>query len=279
MRIGIIGMGYVGSAVAWTHQSVDIIVHDPKLKTSTSLDQFNTCDAIYVCVPSPCVDPTLEDGRCDSGILEQTLKELLFAVTNKQIPIICKTTAPPSVYARLQEEYPNIVYVPEFLTAKNNLTDYANTDHVIIGGHYDWCVKVRKIIQLGLPLDLEKFTIVDIKTAALFKYMMNSYLATKVTFMNEFAQLAKHEGVEWGDIQYLASQDSRIGTTHMAVPGDNGEYGWGGGCFPKDIAAIITEAIDLGLEFELMQKIETINKTHRLQRIKNERPVGRKISS
>jgi len=263
MRIGIIGLGYVGSAVAWAHQSVDIIIRDPKLKDSADLALFNTCDAVYVCVPSPCVDPKLEDGRCDSSILEQTLKELLFTLINKQIPIICKTTAPASVYARLQKEYPNIVYAPEFLTASNNLMDYVNTEHVILGGDYDWCVKARTIIRLSLPLENEKFTIVDIKTAALFKYMMNSYLATKVTFMNEFYQLAEQSGVEWDDIKYLAAKDPRIGTTHMDVPGSDGQFGWGGACFPKDVAAIIVEAIDKGLDFELLDRVETINRKHR----------------
>ena len=263
MRIGIIGMGYVGSAVAWAHQSVEMVIRDPKLKTSAELSEFSNCDAIYVCVPSPCVDSTLEDGRCDSSILEQVLKELLFVTINKQIPIICKTTVPPSVYERLHKEYPNIVYVPEFLTAANSLMDYVNTEQVILGGDYDWCAKARKIIQLSLPLNDEKFTIVSIKTAALFKYMMNSYLATKVTFMNEFYQLANAEGVEWDDMKWLASKDTRIGTTHMSVPGNDGQFGWGGACFPKDVAAIITEAIDKGLDFELLDKVETINRKHR----------------
>ena len=109
----------------------------------------------------------------------------------------------------------------------------------------------------------EKFTIVDIKTAALFKYMMNSYLATKVTFMNEFYKLAQATDIRWDDIKYLAARDDRIGTTHMDVPGHNGEYGWGGACFPKDVAAIITEAMDLGLDFDLLQRVETLNKKHR----------------
>ena len=263
MRVGIIGMGYVGGAVVWAHQPVDVIIRDPKLPNSASLDKFAECDVIYVCVPSPSVDPTLEDGRCDSSILEQTLKELLFILINKQIPIICKTTAPPSVYARLQKEYPNIVYAPEFLTAENNLMDYVNTQHVILGGDYDWCVKARKCIQWGLPIADEQFTILDIKAAALFKYMMNSYLAVKVTFMNEFYQLAQAEGVEWDDMKYLAARDDRIGHTHMDVPGKNGEYGWGGSCFPKDIAAIITEAIDKSVDFELLDRVETINRKHR----------------
>ena len=263
MRIGIVGHGYVGSAISWAHRSDELVIRDPKMKDSASLDQFKGCDAIFICVPSPCIDPTLENGHCDSSILEQTLKELLFVLINEQIPIICKTTAPPSVYERLQKEYPNIVHVPEFLTAANATTDYADADYCIIGGDYDWAVKARGVIQHGRPMVQDKFTIVPIKVAALFKYMMNSYLATRVTFMNDFKLLADAEGVDWKDLTYLAKHDGRIGYSHMDVPGPDGQYGWGGTCFPKDIAAILHEAMDLDTELELLGRVEDINKQHR----------------
>jgi nucleotide sugar dehydrogenase len=263
LRIGIIGNGYVGSAIAWAHRSDDLIIRDPKMKDSASLDQFKNCNAIYVCVPSPPVDPTLENGHCNSGILEQVLKELLFAIIDNPIPIICKTTVPPTVYARLQEQYPNIVYCPEFLTAANAVNDYANADYCVLGGDYDWAVKAREVIRHGRPMVQDKFTIVPIKVAALFKYMMNSYLAARVTFMNDFKKLADVEGVSWADLTYLAKHDGRIGYSHMDVPGPDGQYGWGGGCFPKDIAAILHEALDLGTELELLGRIEDLNKKHR----------------
>jgi UDPglucose 6-dehydrogenase len=109
----------------------------------------------------------------------------------------------------------------------------------------------------------EKFLLTDIKAASLYKYIMNSYLAVKVSFMNDFKMLADAEGVNWHDIKTLTTYDSRIGYTHMNVPGPDGQYGWGGGCFPKDVAAIIEEAIDHDLDFELLQRVESINKTHR----------------
>ena len=260
MRVGIIGFGYVGQAIGWSYQyKAELVIRDPKLVDSASLDQLASCDAIFVCVPSP----STEDGHCDTTILEDTLKELLFVNINKQIPIISKVTAPPGVYAHLQEEYPNLVYCPEFLTAANNVADYANSGYFVLGGDYDWCVKARAVIYQGVPLAHHQFTIVNIKTAALYKYMMNSYLATKVTFLNDFKLLADAEGVEWTDLKYLAEADRRIGNTHMDVPGPDAQYGWGGGCFPKDIAAIIMEAIDLGVDFELLDRVETINKKHR----------------
>jgi UDP-glucose 6-dehydrogenase len=167
MRIGIIGFGYVGQAIGWSYQlKSNLVIRDPKLADSASLDQLTSCDAIFICVPSP----STQDGHCDTSILEDTLKELLFVNINTQIPIISKVTAPPSVYARLQQEYPNLVYCPEFLTAANNVTDYANASYFVLGGDYDWCVKAREIIQLGIRLGLDKFTIVDIKTASLYKF-------------------------------------------------------------------------------------------------------------
>lgn len=261
MRIGIIGFGAVGGAITWAHRSQDLIIRDPKLKDSASMDKFNSCDAVFVCVPTP----STEDGHCDTSILEQTIKDLFFATINKQIPIICKSTAPPSVYARLHKEHPNIVYCPEFLTAANANTDYQNADYFILGGHKEWCEKAREIIRLGVPLVHEKFVITDIKTASLYKYMMNSYLATKVTFMNDIYKLAEAEGVEFNNLKELTLWDDRIGYTHLDVPGHDGEFGWGGMCFPKDVAAIQMEALDLGTELELLGRVEDINKKHRKQ--------------
>jgi UDPglucose 6-dehydrogenase len=258
MRIGIIGFGFVGQAIGQAHQGDELIIRDTKLKDSADLTKFTDCDAIFVCVPSP---STL-DGCCDSSILEQTLKELLSVV--KQTPIICKTTAPPTVYERLQLEYPNIVHCPEFLTAVNANNDYKNQNYCVLGGDYNWCVKARTAIVHGRPMNLEQFIIVSIKTAALYKYMMNCYLATKVTFMNDFKKIADATGVEWIDLIQLATYDNRIGQTHMKVPGLDGKYGWGGACFPKDISAICKEGISIGVNLELLNSVKQINKTHRI---------------
>jgi nucleotide sugar dehydrogenase len=261
MKIGIIGLGYVGSAIAWAHRDQNVIVRDPKLKDSAELTEFLDCDGIFVCVPSP----SSTDGHCDTRILESVLKELLFVLINNPIPIICKTTAPPSVYEQLQQQYPNVVYCPEFLTAANNIVDYQNAEYIVLGGEKNWCIEAREIIKHGVSKIDDLFIITDIKTASLYKYMMNCYLATKVTFMNDFANFAEHLGVDWGSIRAIAAMDVRIGHTHMEVPGPDGQKGWGGMCFPKDIAAIQMEALDLGTELELLGCVEDINKKHRSQ--------------
>jgi UDPglucose 6-dehydrogenase len=261
MNIGILGYGFVGQAVAHAHKEVNdhLIIRDPLKGHPTPLSDFTQCEAIYVCLPTPSRD----DGTCNTDILEQGLKDLLFVFINNPVPVICKSTAPPSFYKKIQVEYPNVIHCPEFLTATNHLYDYLNCNHFVLGGDYDWAVKAKKIISRGLPSLPDAFTIVSIETAALYKYMINGYLATKVTFMNDFKRLADAEGVDFKDLKYLAQFDKRIGQSHMSVPGPDGEYGWGGACFPKDVAAIIEEAISLDVDFELLDRVEAINKKHR----------------
>jgi UDPglucose 6-dehydrogenase len=260
MRIGIVGCGFVGSAIAHAHQHDEVVINDPKLPNSQPLSAFNNCDAIFICVPSP----SKENGHCDTSILEDTLKNLLLVNINRPIPIISKVTAPPEEYARLQKIYPCLVHSPEFLTAKNAIIEYKYAKWCIVGGGEDYCKRAAEIIFSGMAdMRRDKIMITDIKTAAFYKYLMNSYLATKVTFMNDFYELAVADGICWDHVKQLSRLDDRIGKTHWDVPGPDGQYGWGGYCFPKDVAAIIMEAIDQQLDFELLQRVETINKKHR----------------
>ena len=150
-------------------------------------------------------------------------------------------------------------------TSANATTDSANSNYFVLGGSKDWCEPAREIIRLGVPMVHDKFLITDIKAAALYKYMVNTYLATKVTFMNEFYNLAAAEDVDFKNLTDLTLWEDRIGHTHLDVPGPDSQFGWGGMCFPKDIAAIQEEAIELGVDMELLGRVEDINKKHRAQ--------------
>lgn len=256
MKLGIIGLGYVGSAIANAHSHHELVLRDPRIENSASIAEFDDCDGIFICVPSP----STSTGKCDSSILESVLSELSHL---KNIPLICKTTAPPSVYQNLQSKYPNIVHCPEFLTAANHIADYSNAPYFIIGGNKPWTDKAIEIIRAGVPKVNEYFISTDIKSAALYKYMMNCYLATKVTFMNDFYHLAKKQGIDWKEFKNLSVFDDRIGYTHMDVPGPDGKFGWGGACFPKDISAIIEEGLTVGIDLPLLGRVEEINRRHR----------------
>lgn len=256
MKIGIVGHGYVGSAVATSHSKDQLYIRDPKLENSATIEELGQCLAVYICVPSP----STVDGYCDTSILESTLEEINLP---EHMLIISKVTAPPLVYERLQKKYPKLVHVPEFLTAANNIEDYQNADFFVVGGEIGSCLGAIYVVNYNINLPLKNFLVTDIKTAALYKYMMNSYLAAKVTFMNQYKQIAESMNIDFNELTRLSGLDKRIGSTHMAVPGPDGQYGWGGGCFPKDIAAIINEAKDLGVDVDLLKSVVTINDKQR----------------
>jgi len=257
LKIGIIGLGFVGGAVAWAHRQHDLVVRDPKLgEKSASIEEIKTCDAVYVCVPSP----MLEDGHCDDSYMRGVLKDL----AGYDKVIICKSTIPPGVYASLQVHYPNIVHAPEFLTAANANADYVTATWMLVGGDGKWVDDAINIIRSGdVAATLYRRT--TITTASLFKYIANTFMATKVTLMNEFYRMAQHIDVDWSEIKEIAKSDPRLGNSHWDVPGPDGQFGYGGACFPKDVAAILEHGLDMGIELELLGRVEDVNKKHRAQ--------------
>jgi len=256
LKVAIIGLGYVGQAIEKSHQNDTVVICDPKREDSVAVETIGNCDAIYVSVPSP----QREDGSCDTRILQSVLSKLNVP-RNKSTPIIAKTTAPPSVYQKLNQQYQNLVHCPEFLTAANNCDDYLRSEFFILGGRDDFRSRAQRIISTVLPNSVGVLT--DIKTAALYKYMVNCYLATKVTFMNEFAQLADSVGVDWEDLVNITAFEKRIGKSHMQVPGADGVPGWGGMCFPKDTSALVHEAQQIGIDMLLLNSTIATNQKHR----------------
>lgn len=255
MKIGIIGIGYVGSAVAATHKCHTIVIRDPKLgKQSASLDQIFQCDAIYVCVPSPMKN----DGSCDTSYMESVLEE----IKNYNKVIIAKSTLPPEFYKKIQLKFKNLVHVPEFLTAANAIEDYERSTWVLIGGMEPYVDQAIEIIRSS-SVAAKKYIKTEIAAASLFKYIANSFLATKVTFMNDIFHLARKLDISWDDIKEIAKNDQRLGDTHWDVPGPDGLFGYGGACFPKDVSAIIEHAKDLNCTLSLLESVTSINEKHR----------------
>jgi UDPglucose 6-dehydrogenase len=179
-----------------------------------------------------------KNGVCDTSILESVLEKL----KDFKGVIISKVTAPPNVYQRLNKLYPNLVHSPEFLTAANAGRDYANAKWCIIGGevraYRNEAERIIKMTQSGL----ESVKFCSIGDAALAKYAINSFLATKVVFMNELHQLASKAGLNYDIVSNLIKEDVRIGNSHMRVPGPDGSMGFGGYCFPKDTEALLKYA-------------------------------------
>jgi nucleotide sugar dehydrogenase len=252
MKLGIIGFGFVGAAVYHSYKDkVECIIKDEQKGYPCSYEDLKLCDAIFICVPSP----ELPNGECDASILQSVLENL----SDYSGVVISKVTAPPDVYSELKHS--NLFYVPEFLTARNSVEDYKNTRNLIIGGNTDHQI-AEQIIKLGLS-NVEHVRYVTLHEASIIKYTTNAFLSVKVVFMNEIKQLCDTIGVDYNNVKDSLCLDSRIGSTHLDVPGYDGKFGYGGSCFPKDMSALLkfSEKIDSEL---LIVKISMLkNKTIR----------------
>ena len=247
IKIGIVGIGFVGGAIKYSmDHSYDLVLVDSDPSRSThSFDDLFKCRGIFVCVPSP----QSEDGKCDTSILEGVLEKL----KDYTGVIISKTTAPPDVYERLNQIYPNLIHAPEFLTAANANLDYVNGNFAIVGGRVTaYISEAVQLIKLG-QRDLKNIHTCTIGEASMAKYIINTFLATKVIFMNEMAQLAEASGLRWDTIRNLIALDERrVGNSHTQVPGPDGQYGFGGACFPKDTAALLRYADQLDIPLNVL---------------------------
>lgn len=261
-KIAVVGAGYVGSAIATCYNernfNVICIDVDPAKSTGTYTD-IKGCEAVFVCVPSP----NKENGECDTSILNA----VLYLLRDFKNVIISKTTAPPIFYERMQTVYPNLVHVPEFLTAANPVHDFFNQDTAIIGGQVLAYQREAERILRGVQ-QLSNIRYTSIGEAALSKYIINSFLATKVVFMNEMEELARAHGYEWRDVVQSVMVEKRIGSSHLQVPGPDGQYGFGGMCFPKDTNALVKYASKLGVQLNVLKSAIKKNTLFRLQKPK-----------
>jgi nucleotide sugar dehydrogenase len=256
MRIGIIGLGFVGSAVknAYDNANIKTVCLDPQKGYTCTQNNLLECNTIFICVPSP----QDEEGKCDTSILESVLENL----KNYNKPIISKVTAPPGTYEALSLKYKNLIHAPEFLVAVTAKEDYLNGKFAIIGGEHPYTDIAASIIKLGQPL-IQDTKICSIKEASLAKYTINSFLATKVIFMNEIYNLAKKINVDYDSLINSVKLDSRLGSTHFQVPGPDGFFGFGGACFPKDTSALTNYANSEDVDLRLLSEAIKINKNIR----------------
>jgi UDPglucose 6-dehydrogenase len=235
MKIGIIGYGYVGQAVAAAYDKQDILVNDP-LHASTSIADIKAqCAAVFVCVPTP----QHADGSCNSSILTGVLDQL----RGFNGLVICKSTAVPQVYADLESKYSDVklAHVPEFLTAANAIEDYLCPVKIVIGCKPELQQDVAGVILTNkVAFDASAVQFCGIAEAAMIKYVANTMLAMKVVINNEYYDICHSLGISWDNVSKIAATDPRLGNTHWAVPGPDGARGFAGACFPKDVAALLS---------------------------------------
>ena len=254
MKIGIIGQGYVGTAIKiGFKEHYDIETYDKfdlaKSTRSTIKDIVDRTDIIFVCVPTP----MRKDGTCYTGIVEEVIREIN-ETADGQI-IVIKSTVPPGTTDRINQEYTRstVIFNPEFLTEANFLEDFKNQSRIILGGDRKGTNKLRQVYSKVFP----HATIVKTgsKTAEMVKYFINCFLATKVSFANEMYSVCEQVGIDYDKVVEYATYDERLGKSHWAVPGPDEDFGFGGHCLPKDLSAIINEFKTYGL----LESVEQVN--------------------
>ena len=254
MNIGIIGNGFVGQAIVhgFILHTENILVYDkdPERRTHTMEELVNNSNVIFVCVPTP----MFESGECDLSIVESVAEELSQYDCIKNKVVVIKSTVVPGTTEKLAINYPNMNFVfnPEFLTERKARLDFINTPRIVLGSNKAVAnAKVEELYRLRFPHT--KIIKTDFGTAQLIKYMANCFFATKVAFMNEMYQICEAINGDWDAAINGFISDGRIGNSHIDVPGHDGDLGFGGKCFPKDINAMIKRAEELGIDPKVMK--------------------------
>ena len=255
MSIGIIGNGFVGSAIlhGFMLHAEDIMIYDnnPKISTHTLEELVSESKVVFVCVPTP----MYESGECDLSIIESVVDQISSCDTKKSGQVIViKSTVVPGTVEGLAQKYPDLSFVfnPEFLTERKARLDFINTARIVLGGEDSDSLKtVEDLYRVRFPYT--KIIKTDFGTAQLIKYMANCFFATKVSFMNEMHQICKALDGDWGTALEGFISDGRIGNSHIDVPGHDGDFGFGGKCFPKDLNAMIKKSEELGIDPTVMK--------------------------
>jgi len=235
LKLTIIGHGFVGGAIDYAFQyGVNKTIIDPKFNNNLK-DMELDSDVTFICLPTPMG----EDGTCDISITEEVLHELGNPFKHKAGIVVIKSTISPDLITSIFEKYPNLqlVYNPEFLTEKNANEDITNPFIQIFGGDRDNTEELERIYKeysICKPCQNYHMSAVD---ASFVKYGINSFLATKVLWFNEFYDVVENFGGNFGKIINAIGTDPRITQAHTRVPGFDGKRGFGGACFPKDVSA------------------------------------------
>ena len=241
-----------------------------RLSFTTSLeDGIKDAEIIFLALPTP----PGEDGSADLSYILGVAEQLGKLITEYKV-IVDKSTVPVgtaekvhAVIAKNAQVDFAVVSNPEFLREGFAVSDFMKPDRVIIGTRDERARKVmeslyRPFVRQGNPIYF-----MDEKSAELTKYAANSFLATKITFMNEVANFCELVGADVDQVRVGIGSDSRIGKRFL-FPG----IGYGGSCFPKDVKALVKSGEDLNFKFEILSAVLKVNqeqKTILFPKIKN----------
>ena len=269
MKIGIVGQGFVGSAIREGLKNFyEVLTYDIDSEkcNSTHEEVCDNSDIVFVCIPTP----MRKDGSCDTRLLESVVGQIdqRCELRKNDAPVlVVKSTVPPGTTSRInsQTQTCKVIFSPEFLTEANSFEDFKNQTRIVLGDNPDEnCVAAKKVKQMfrkafpDIPIVITKH-----ETAEMVKYFTNCFLASKVIFANQMYEMCKVTGIDYDKVVEYALYDKRIGTSHLSVPGPDGDLGFGGHCFPKDLSAMIYFAKENSLYPNFLMAVEESNSIYR----------------
>lgn len=299
MKLAVIGTGYVGlvSGTCFAEMGNNVIcvdnnpeklkklnagqvtIYEPGLEllyqrnfnqkrlrfTNDLKEAVDFAEAIFLCLPTP----QGEDGSADlTHVMEiaSEIGDLLKDNSNYKL-IVNKSTVPVGTVAKVKEillqkgaKSFDVASNPEFLREGFAVDDFMKPDRIVIGAESEKAFKLLRSLYEPFVRQGNPIIEMDIRSAEVTKYAANSYLATRITFMNELANFCEKAGANVDLVRKGMGSDTRIGKRFL-FPG----IGYGGSCFPKDVNALIKTSLDFGSELTLLTLVDKINKEQRLR--------------
>lgn len=236
---------------------------EKRLTFSSDLDSaVKASEVCFIAVGTP----QGEDGSADLQYVLSVAEEIAKAMNGYKV-IVDKSTVPVGTADKVAEIIKantihsfDVVSNPEFLKQGNAVDDFSSPDRVIIGSNSDRATQIMQDIYSPFFRTGNRVIVMDVKSAEMTKYAANSFLATKISFMNEIANLCEKVGADAEMVRVGMSTDSRIGNKFL-FPG----LGYGGSCFPKDVKALIKTGADNDCEMSIVKATEKANKKQRIK--------------
>jgi UDPglucose 6-dehydrogenase len=234
-------------------------VREGRLAFTTDLTApVKAAEAIFIAVGTP---SRRGDGHADLTYVFQAARDIAAGLDDYKV-IATKSTVPvgtgDEVARIIAEARPNLTFSvvsnPEFLREGAAITDFKRPDRIVIGAEDERARKVMRDVYRPLYLNQAPMLFTDRRTAELIKYAANAFLATKITFINEIADLCERAGADVQDVARGIGLDNRIGAKFL-----NAGPGFGGSCFPKDTLALMKTGHDFGVPSRIVETVIAVN--------------------
>ena len=237
MKIGIVGIGIVGSAIYkdFINKKINVQIYD-KYKKLGDINNTLDCEIIFLCLPTP---------YCD--ILKSYDKKSIYEICNfykvNQYNglLVLKSTVEPLVTKYIYENYKiNILHSPEFISAKTAYEDIKNQSHIVIGKPPNFKIELlNKLINFNKRnYPKADISIIDCTESELMKISANSFYAVKIQYFNEIYSLCQKLNISYENVKNTIIKNKWVNKMHTEVPGTDGKLSYGGMCFPKDTNAL-----------------------------------------